>query len=108
MPAHPPGFRCAGCGACCRAYVQVTERDLVRWAARGRPDILRAVSPVEGWIEPLTRDGAPACPFLEDGPRPGAYVCRIYPLRPEACRRFPASRAEAERVGCRGLDREPA
>lgn len=106
MPDHPPGYHCVGCGACCRAYIQVTEGDLLRWAAQGRRDIMRTVSSVEGWIEPLTRGGDPACPFLEDGLRPGTYICRIYKTRPEACRRFPASRAQAERVGCRGLDEE--
>ena len=103
MPAHPEGFRCAQCGACCRAYVQVTEGDLLRWAAQGRRDTLRSVSPIEGWIEPVTRAGAPTCPYLRDGPRPGTYACRIYDTRPEACRKFPSSRAQAERVGCRGL-----
>lgn len=104
MPTHPQGFRCARCGACCRAYVQVTERDLVRWAAQGRRDILRCVAPVEGWIEPIRRDGTPACPFLrEEGPLAGTYRCRIYDTRPEACHVFPASRAQAERIGCRGL-----
>jgi Fe-S-cluster containining protein len=106
VPDRPPGFRCVQCGACCRAYVQVTERDLLRWAGLGRHDIMRAVSPVEGWIEPRTREGEAACPFLRGGPRPGTYVCRIYDVRPEACRRFPASREQAERVGCQGLDRE--
>ena len=103
VPNHPPGYRCAQCGACCRAYVQVTERDILRWAALRRLDIMRAVSPVEGWIEPRTRDGEPACPFLRDGPRLGTYICRIYELRPEACQRFPASCEQAERVGCRGF-----
>jgi Fe-S-cluster containining protein len=106
MPDHPPGFRCVQCGACCRAYVQVTEADIIRWAALRRLDIMRAVSPVEGWIEPRTREGEPACPFLRDGPRLDTYVCRIYDVRPEACRRFPVSRTQAERVGCRGLDRK--
>jgi Fe-S-cluster containining protein len=91
------------CGACCRAYVQVTESDLVRWAALGRRDILRCVSPAEGWIEPVTRGGLPACPFLRKGPGQESYHCRIYDLRPEACRTFPASGAQAERIGCRGL-----
>ena len=103
MPAHPEGFRCVGCGGCCRAYVQVTEGDLLRWAAQGRRDILRSVSPIEGWIEPVTRDAAPTCPYLIAGPRHGTYLCRIYRTRPEACRTFPSSRAEAERVGCQGL-----
>jgi Fe-S-cluster containining protein len=103
---QPPGFHCVQCGACCRAYVQVTERDILRWAALRRLDIMRAVSPVEGWIEPRTREGGPACPFLKDGPRPGTYICRIYELRPEACRSFPASRAQAERVGCLGFGDE--
>jgi Fe-S-cluster containining protein len=104
MPAYPQGFHCVGCGACCRAYVQVTEGDLVRWAAQGRRDILRCVAPVERWIEPVTRGRLPACPFLREAPGQGIYRCRIYDTRPEACRRFPASSAQAERIGCQGLE----
>ena len=106
MPDHPPGFHCVQCGACCRAYVQVTERDVLLWASVRRLDIMRAVSPVEGWIEPRTRDGEAACPFRRDGTRPGTYICRIYDLRPQACRRVPASRAQAERVGCSGFEED--
>jgi Fe-S-cluster containining protein len=84
--------------------VQVTGGDLLRWAAQGRRDILRRVTPVEGWIEPTGRDGTFACPFLrEEGHLAGTFRCRIYDTRPEACRVFPASRVQAERIGCRGL-----
>jgi Fe-S-cluster containining protein len=103
VPDHPQGFSCVRCGACCRAYVQVTERDLIRWASLGRRDILDRVAPAEGWIEPVTRGEMSACPFLHAGPEPGVYRCRIYDMRPEACRAFPASTAQAERIGCGGV-----
>jgi Fe-S-cluster containining protein len=107
MPLHPAGFECRQCGACCRAYVQATERDLYRWAAQFRGDILRYVS-AEGLIEPVEGMEGPCCPFLEKLPRTGkrcdVYVCLIHDTKPEACVRFPASREQAVRLGCMGME----
>jgi Fe-S-cluster containining protein len=108
MPVHPNGFSCKQCGACCRAYVQVTESDLLRWAAGFREDVLAWVSPEEGLIHPLEESEGARCPFLERltgaGDLRERYVCRIHDTRPDACRRFPASREQAARVGCIGLE----
>jgi Fe-S-cluster containining protein len=106
VPLHPSGFKCRQCSACCRAYVQVTERDLLRWATQFRQDILERVSE-EGLIEPVEASDGPSCPFLRRLPRgrEGAevYACTIHGAKPEACVRFPASREEAERLGCRAM-----
>ena len=106
MLSHPDGFKCRQCGACCRAYVQVTERDLLRWAVEFREDILEHVSE-EGFIEPVQEIDGPRCPFLRRLPRRHAgrdvYECLIHDTKPDACVRFPASREQAERLGCLGV-----
>ena len=107
MFSHPDGFRCRQCGACCRAYVQVTERDLLRWAAQFRDDILTHVS-AEGFIEPVQEVDGPRCPFLKRLSRGPAqrdvYECLIHDTKPESCARFPVSRGQAERLGCLGIE----
>jgi Fe-S-cluster containining protein len=105
VPAHPQGFACQQCGACCRGYVPVSEEDLLRWAATYRDDILRHVSAREAFIRPLMEDGEPRCPFLRRLPRGDAYACRIHDTKPEACARFPETREDAARVGCPGVAR---
>jgi Fe-S-cluster containining protein len=105
MPSPPDGFRCKQCGACCRAYVPVTEQDILRWAIESRDDILRWVSAADCLIHPVIEQGIARCPFLKSAHH-GVYVCRIHSTKPAACSRFPRSRQEAERVGCRGY--EPA
>lgn len=103
MSVHPDGFQCKRCGACCRAYVPVTERDIMRWAIASREDILQRVSASDGFIRPVEEDGVARCPLLKCLPDGRTHVCRIYDLRPEACARFPASLQEAERIGCPGI-----
>lgn len=107
MPVHPEGFECRQCGACCRAYVQVTQRDLWRWAAEFRDDILEWVSPEDGLIHPIEEMEGPRCPFLKrlphGGTRRDVYICRIHDTKPDACVCFPLSREQAERIGCLGI-----
>ena len=106
MSLHPKGFECRHCGVCCRAYVPVTQRDLLRWAAEFREDILERVS-AEGFIEPVEGIEGPMCPFLAKLPceerRRDAYICLIHDTKPDACARFPASREQAERLNCLGM-----
>jgi Fe-S-cluster containining protein len=107
MHVHPDGFSCRQCGACCRAYVQVTENDLLRWAAEFREDILAWVAPEEGLIHPLEGSDGTRCPFLKRRPgerdRRDRYMCLIHDTKPDACLRFPASREQAGHVGCMGF-----
>jgi Fe-S-cluster containining protein len=107
MSVHPEGFSCRRCGACCRAYVQVTEQDVLCWAAAFREDILKCVAAEEALIHPVEGTEGPRCPFLRRLPREGigrdVYVCLIHDVRPEACFRFPISREQAGRVGCKGF-----
>jgi Fe-S-cluster containining protein len=107
MTLYPDGFECQQCGACCQAYVQVTERDLLRWAAEFRDDIVEWISPEDGFIHPVEEIEGPRCPFLKRLPQPRAqrvvYVCLIHETKPDACVRFPASKQQAERIGCLGV-----
>jgi Fe-S-cluster containining protein len=109
--ASPIVSPCIGCDArCCRAYtVVVTGTDAFRIARgtglamlrflayRTQPvptstgfllqragpthDLILKTAPADGGQEP--------CIFLGDDH--GGGRCRIYPLRPDACRRFPAA-----------------
>ena len=98
------GFRCAGCGECCRwgGSVLLTDKDIAQLA--GHLDLTDDV-----FIEQHTRiapnrrqlalldqsDGS--CAFLK-GDR-----CSVYEARPEQCRSFPYAWSVAE--GCPELDR---
>jgi len=100
----------AGCGACCRQLVPVSEteahhlRDLIdampeprRAAVRARfaavRDQLAAVGMLEAFVDPVVAAATPtlgidyfrlgiACPFLED------ESCSIHPDRPLSCREY--------------------
>jgi len=98
------GFKCTGCGTCCRwtGSVLLTDRDIAVMAAR------LALSEL-AFIERQTRlapnriqlalldkaDGS--CAFLEDD------CCTVYSARPEQCRSFPFTWSVPE--GCPVLDK---
>jgi Fe-S-cluster containining protein len=111
---YPGGFDCQRCGKCCLVHVnriRVVEQDVCRWKIEGREDILAWVCPVDYGIQidyrfpvhPATGEDVSRCPFLESLPGEGMYACRIYDARPDACRRFPHSRQEAEAIDCPGI-----
>ncbi|MGC4091195.1 MAG: YkgJ family cysteine cluster protein [Polyangiaceae bacterium] len=99
------GFRCTGCGNCCRSLrVTLTHRDLERLAAAsgepyaalvdwlGPSEVDMSGEP-EGFVELAQgrrlmvlaqRDGA--CRWLDSEQR-----CRVYAARPADCRAFPFS-----------------
>jgi Fe-S-cluster containining protein len=103
----------------------VTQRDLWRWAAEFRDDILERVSPEDGLIHPADKAGGSPplhpieamegsrCPFLKRLPpdvvyprermRQDVYTCTIHDTKPDACVRFPSSRGQAARIGCLGI-----
>jgi Fe-S-cluster containining protein len=103
MTLHPKGFHCTQCGACCRSYIPVTRQDLLRWAVEGRDDILAHVSTRERFIHPVPGDIAARCPFLRELPHRNVCLCDIHDTKPEACRDFPKSVEQAERMGCPGI-----
>ena len=105
MTSHPQGFRCTQFGACCRSYIPVTRKDIMRWAVEGRDDILAQVSTREMFIHPVPRDVEARCPFLRELPHRDRDVrlCDIHGTKPEACRGFPTSQEQAERMGCPGV-----
>ena len=49
---------------------------------------------VSGWYDPKRDEKLSDCPFLEKG-KAGNSRCRIYRIRPQACRNFPLKRVGA-------------
>lgn len=86
------GFRCIGCGACCRVkngIVRVGEAEIRRIAAfLGMSE--QAFIDRETEIAPdrrglvLKSRGDDSCVYLTEDNR-----CRIHPVKPEKCRSFP-------------------
>ncbi len=117
LPKNPINFRCTKCGACCsdpRLFITVTVQDIHRWFLFGEE--LKTVLNVIGFyvfnqkeIEllqeklltiPLETEKGPAfigmlrgaggrCVMLDEEKK-----CKIYELRPLACRQFPIGISE--------------
>ncbi len=121
MAGRPPS-PCEACDArCCRWYaVHVTGEDVLRLArGTGLPAaaflsylpqidrtetgfLLDAHGPTHDLIlgQAPSDDAQKPCVFLRVDAGGGAR-CAVYPIRPGACRRFPAVRGEDGRVGAR-------
>ena len=87
------GGGCLRCGRCCDSFgghLRASRRDLERWRALGREDLLARVEPATGWlwIDPATGRLEPACPFLERT-GPDAARCAIQDVKPDLCRDYP-------------------
>lgn len=88
----PPQRQCLGCGQCCEAFgghLHASARDLERWRAHGREDLLARASAIGWlWIDPATGTLEDRCPYLaRTGPETAR--CGIYDLRPDICRDYP-------------------
>lgn len=94
-------YDCTDCGACCRCFpIFAGEADAARepriaLETRRLPEHL--ASPTQSYqLHPLPFQTA--CAFLKSD-----QLCRIYPTRPEVCRRFEAGSAQCiearKRVG---------
>ena len=87
-------FKCKRCGYCCKNIViPISYSDIARWFNTGRNDILHEVSfinnyPRKGtggfYITKTATAPKQQCPFLTKQNK-----CRIYPVRPRACKDFP-------------------
>jgi Fe-S-cluster containining protein len=108
-------FECKQCGRCCRVLgleyeICLGEADVRRWERQGRRDLLAWVdqsifsdSQYDFPLDPRTDDLVlGTCPFLRKVPRQGIYVCLIHDTKPADCVAFPATREDAERIGCLG------
>lgn len=83
---------CSQCGACCSAFLPVSDREL----RKIRAYIKRYhIEPVHHNSEGVI-DGA--CPFLDTSKE--REKCRIYKVRPNICRRFICSEECGHRIGC--------
>lgn len=95
LEVNPSGeIACKRCGTCCLAdmVAYVTEKDLERWRAEGRADILHILENEQAfWAGDhfiSAKDGRVlfCCPFLAwEG---GVASCSIYETRPEVCRNY--------------------
>jgi Fe-S-cluster containining protein len=110
-------FTCHQCGYCCTTldyHRDITTRDIARWEADNRHDILKWVGITRNdrgeptyriWIEPGTNRFADRCPFLIRGSSPRKWICSIHDAKPDICRGYPLSRKHALNTGCPGFDR---
>lgn len=109
------GFNCKQCGRCCRLLgieydIYVDESDVRRWREEGRDDILAWVAEAifrereyDFPVDPFTGDEVVGeCPFLRKDPQQAITHCLIHDTRPRDCAAFPASREDAEQIGCPG------
>jgi Fe-S-cluster containining protein len=94
--ARPPEARVTGClccGRCCESFgghLHASKRDLARWKAEGREDLLRRVSAIGWlWMDPVTgRLALDGCPFLVRE-SPERALCAIQETKPDMCREYP-------------------
>jgi Fe-S-cluster containining protein len=109
---------CTQCGKCCLLHAgdpgneqstntglgMATDEDLARW--RDRPDIMRFIDPglPDLWVSPRTGEDTERCPWLRKLPRQHKYKCRIYDVRPNACRGYPVDIEQMVRDGCELLE----
>jgi Fe-S-cluster containining protein len=116
-------FRCRRCANCCVSIrIQFSPEDFGRWVRLRRFDVLHhllvgvrrgddilflpaddyvreskktgdVLIGVSGWYDPKRDEKLVDCPFLEK--TAGKTRCRIYRIRPQACRNFPLKRIKA-------------
>ena len=85
--------KCSQCGACCSAYLPLSDREVRKIRAYIKK---HHIEPVHHVDDPWTLDGV--CPFCDTG-KP-KEKCRIYDARPNICRRFICSDTRGHRFGC--------
>lgn len=108
-------FRCKQCGRCCLKYghkLQATEKDLRLWRRKNKKDIIarakiitvgdNKIVAIDLWFNPKTGEQVSRCPWLQKLRNQEKYICRIYEVRPEACREYPINKTQALKDGCSG------
>jgi Fe-S-cluster containining protein len=108
-------FTCQRCGRCCKEEWWLWEgaasiQDIAQWIATRRYDILDWVDPVvdpctheivfDIWISRKTHDDVNRCPWLRKKRGADLYGCLIHDVKPIACREWPSTIADAQKVGC--------
>ncbi len=100
---------CNSCGKCCLKYSAgsglgtATDKDIARWI--DRPDILEYIDFTRDlWVSPITGDETSRCPWLRKLPNKNIYKCKIYDVRPDACRAYPVNREQMQRDRCEMLE----
>ncbi|NIQ94442.1 MAG: YkgJ family cysteine cluster protein [Desulfuromonadales bacterium] len=89
-----PKDNCLACGECCRQFswhLKASENDLERWRRLGRNDLLERVNRLGWiWVDPVTAERLPVCPFLEEI-EPDTAICSIHAIKPDICRAYPTA-----------------
>lgn len=117
IKARVKNFRCKQCGWCCLKdghELQATKEDLRLWQKKNRKDILARVDivtvnsnkivAIDLWFNPKTGKQVSRCPWLQKRRNQKKYICRIYEVRPEACRGYPVNKGQALKDSCRGYE----
>ncbi len=114
-------IECQRCGRCCGMVEQLvqgdpTMRDVAVWIGEKRWDILEWVGPFiipdsedamfDIWVNPKTHDFADRCPWLRKDKGSDLHECAIYDVRPAACREWPSSIADGQKIGCPACQEE--
>lgn len=91
-PRLRDGGVCANCGGCCERFAPTllaSVRDVARWRAEGRDDLLARMG-VRGelWLNPATGERERVCPHLARAAS-GIANCLIHETKPEICRAYP-------------------
>ncbi len=96
-------FVCQQCGKCCRNLAKVAVDPVKNIVYLDNPELIKYVD-VEKVLSELRKKDINhpvliPCPFLENN------KCKIYPIRPETCRKFPLTEDEDLGIGCPALNR---
>jgi uncharacterized protein len=98
---------CNQCGKCCKAYgdggLSATPAELDWWESN-RPEIFRYVSAGKIWFSPDTGERLTSCPWLQQLPDGGKYICDIYYDRPEDCKHYPVTIDQMVKDDCEMLE----
>ena len=69
-----------------------------------RPNIYRYVSGGDIWTDPDTGKQMELCPWLQQLPNQGKYICNIYNDRPDDCKHYPVTIDQMVKCECEMLE----
>lgn len=89
---------CSSCAECCIGTdIRLTSEDIERWKKENRLDILLSIGSLMGESRQLIKKkNSNDCIFLQED-----NSCKIHDTKPEICKRFPSSLAQAELFNCK-------
>ena len=98
---------CNQCGKCCTKYsdggLSASASEIELWDVF-RPEIYRYVKDGKIWMDPVTGQQIPRCPWLEKLPGQEKYTCSIYYDRPDDCKHYPVTIEQMVNDECEMLE----